>query len=887
MPLQFKYLILIVGLLTPCIGYAQETVVIKGTITDKEGKAIEGVSVVLNPQNKTAVLAYSMSDGKGYYQLDYSGNVDSLQLALTSFDYEKAIRKILRISQTINFSLELQPISLNEVVIKADPISQKGDTISYLVSAYTSESDRVIGDVLKKLPGIEVMADGSIQYNGKDINKFYVENLDLLQGRYGIATNNISAKDVAAVEVYEYHQPIKVMKETNPTDRAAINLKLKNSAKGTLGAMAQLGAGGKPFLWDNELVSLYFAKKTQNINTYKGNNSGNDVSQELTAFYSDNKGSSYPGNFLSVLSPAPPAINNQRYLFNDVHTATSNLLFLLPKDIELTTNVNYQYDRRTKNSYSNSTYYLPNKDPLTIEEITGISQKINKLNAAIKANSNRNKFYFTNSLNIDALWNRDKGKTITGDTIAQNLKTDLYNLSNIFELIKTIMNGKQFRIYSFNGYVQTPQNLSIIPGMYEEIMTEGKSYNTLMQSTESGSFTSISYVSLSFTKNRFIQNYSTGLEADIQNLNSSLQAFSDDNRFLPNIPDSLKNNLHWQKYKTLFTAFYRYQWKAYDLEIALPLSYNFLHVDDRFPQKKQTENRILFNPYASIMYKLNQNWSFKISNRFNNDIGTIQNTYTGYILNNYRNFNRNEGQLYGYNSNNSTLTTLYRDVRRALFAHLALVYEQFTSDVIREQFFIGNLQLQRLIDKQVKTKTSGLNGNISKNVYALRSTFSLSASYYDMLSSQINQGELVDIKYSTYAIRPKIESNLASWGNLSYSSAWSQSKTTVENKDFHYPDISSIYNRLSIYLFPVKKLGIGINYEHYYDSALSGNEKNMSFIDLNLRYKLKRVDLLLSWTNILDTKQYIRSTFENTGKFVYIYDIRPSQILLTARFKLF
>lgn len=56
-----------------------------------------------------------------------------------------------------------------------------GDTLSYLVGAYQEQGDRVIGDVLKRMPGIEVSNDGGIKYNGKAIRKFYVEEMDLLQ----------------------------------------------------------------------------------------------------------------------------------------------------------------------------------------------------------------------------------------------------------------------------------------------------------------------------------------------------------------------------------------------------------------------------------------------------------------------------------------------------------------------------------------------------------------------------------------------------------------------------------------------------------------------------------------------------------------------------------
>lgn len=58
---------------------------------------------------------------------------------------------------------------------------------------------------------MEVDASGKISYQGKAISKFYIEGLDMLGGQYGLATKNIKADDVASVQVYENHQPIRVL----------------------------------------------------------------------------------------------------------------------------------------------------------------------------------------------------------------------------------------------------------------------------------------------------------------------------------------------------------------------------------------------------------------------------------------------------------------------------------------------------------------------------------------------------------------------------------------------------------------------------------------------------------------------------------------------------
>ena len=54
----------------------------------------------------------------------------------------------------------------------------------------------------------------------------------MLQGRYNLATQGIKAEDVATVQVLENHEHIRSRKDQTPSARAAINLKLKDKAKG-------------------------------------------------------------------------------------------------------------------------------------------------------------------------------------------------------------------------------------------------------------------------------------------------------------------------------------------------------------------------------------------------------------------------------------------------------------------------------------------------------------------------------------------------------------------------------------------------------------------------------------------------------------------------------
>lgn len=100
-------------------------------------------------------------------------------------------------------------IELKEVAVKPSAIWKRNDTINYSVAELKSAQDRTIGDLLKKLPGVEVSKSGAISYNGKPINKFYIEGLDLLESKYSIATNNLPVDEVSTVQLLENHQFIK------------------------------------------------------------------------------------------------------------------------------------------------------------------------------------------------------------------------------------------------------------------------------------------------------------------------------------------------------------------------------------------------------------------------------------------------------------------------------------------------------------------------------------------------------------------------------------------------------------------------------------------------------------------------------------------------------
>lgn len=147
--------------------------------------------------------------------------------------------------------------------------------MDYAASAFKTENDRSLGDLLQNLPNISVTRGGGIMYNGKYIRKFYVEGMDLMGGGYGVITNNLDADKIARVEVYRNHQPIKALKNTDSEGKTAINIILKEDYRNTWIGSADASLGAPVFpLFNAKAMASQFGKKKQSLFLAKANNLG-------------------------------------------------------------------------------------------------------------------------------------------------------------------------------------------------------------------------------------------------------------------------------------------------------------------------------------------------------------------------------------------------------------------------------------------------------------------------------------------------------------------------------------------------------------------------------------------------------------------------------------
>ncbi|MDR0507115.1 MAG: carboxypeptidase-like regulatory domain-containing protein [Dysgonamonadaceae bacterium] len=852
-------------------------IVIQGIVKDTENKGIPGINVSIREKGNPAISGFNVTDSKGKYRLEYKGEKDTLTVSTAGFNIQKQEKTVTRKNQTVDFVVSSEAITLKEVKITPPKIKQSGDTVSYSVIDFTDKNDRTIGDVLKKMPGIDVAENGQISYQDKPINKFYIEGIDLLQGRYGIATNNIEAKDVNKVEVLENHQPIKVLKDKKFSDQAAINLKLKDAAKGKIISNAMFGAGLPPVLLSGELTGMYFRKDWQNITTYKGNNTGDDVSRDLNVFYFDREEKINSDGLLSVQSPSPPSISQKRYLLNQVHNVTFNNSLKLNKDYDLNANIHYLNDRQSKSSISRTEYYLPGDSIARVQEILSSRLYMNHLDGEIKLEANTDKFYLKNYLKLNAGWDMEQGDALTANNINQHLDKPDCGISNSFEINKDF--GKtMWQLSSFNGFSTTPHTLQVQPMIYGEMF--GTDASSMRQKVDISRFKSSTRASFGINKTWWKQGYEVGFRADLQHLESELDVVSP-------VPDSMRNNLQWNKYVWYFSPNYTYDKGSWKINLFLPVNYTYLYINNLIMNGKENKQRIYFNPSLLALYTFSAYWNVTVVASFSNDMGGLRNGYTGYIMSSYRNLTRNEGSLLETQSANTSLWLNYRNPVKSLFGNVGINYFDNKYNLMNGYDLNGILQVQTSLAKPNHTRGVTTSGNISQAIDAITSTVKLGGAYSILSGSQLSQGEILNYSGTSWSLHPSINTRIRSWASFNYVFNFSEERNTVKTDNSILKPIRTVSQQAQLYFYPpVKGLVINFGYEYFHNSAIVSGSRTMSFGDIGCKYKHKEMEFQLSCNNLFNAKQYISASYSNINSYYSAYDLRRTEVLLQVRMKL-
>ncbi len=229
-----KAILLFITLLTIQLNAQQITV--EGTIKDNLDTPLELANVIATDKESGDIESYAITNYEGKYRVNLQANKTYL-LKASFLGFEPQEKEISTSDSQkdiqLNFNLTPKADELEGVEIVYEmPVTVKGDTIVYNADSFTDGTERKLGDVMKKLPGVEINDDGEIQVEGKTVTKVMVEGKDFFDGDSKLATKNIPADAVKKVQVLRNYNEVDQMRGLgNDQDNIAINIKLKEGKK--------------------------------------------------------------------------------------------------------------------------------------------------------------------------------------------------------------------------------------------------------------------------------------------------------------------------------------------------------------------------------------------------------------------------------------------------------------------------------------------------------------------------------------------------------------------------------------------------------------------------------------------------------------------------------
>ncbi|WHF50793.1 TonB-dependent receptor [Chryseobacterium gotjawalense] len=874
---------------------------ISGKILDTDGQPIPSASVTVEEPGKDAIIAYSITNSKGEFKVTFTSAEQNVDVKVKAFN-QKPLQKVVKNeNQTQNFTLQDDATEIKEVKLKAKMITKRGDTISYDIKAFESKSDRTLSDVLKKIPGIDVNKDGTVLYQGEPINKFYVNGKDLMEGGYGTINNSLPTGAVSKVEVMENHQPVKILQDKVPSESAAINIKLKKSV--TMTGRGEVGAGLDPLLWNVKLTPMFFGQKNQWVVNYKANNNGESVEKEgnILSFgnrYEGRRGNVSQSKWLNVENASSPNLPEKRYLMNNVHYFSANLLTnpFDNKEWELKANASYTNNAVSRESYSETNNFLSNT-----KYSTNILNHFytDKAKGEVIFTKNAKKGFFKNVTTFSQFWNADRANVNQNDIYGiRNGQESLESPTSSFQnSLSTIIPWKEklVNLMSYINYQNDRQALEINPSSYlkfKDLKNPGhflfENTDTVIQDLKIKTLDINHSASVGFSAKKWTFTPEIGFNFSTNQLDTELSTVT--NGIRSPYGNDYRNDLKFTEAIPYATLGINYRSDAWMLYSQFPFNFNSIKAQDPDRNVSKSINKLTFEPTLFAQYTFASFWKASANANLNYNFGNTSDNYAGFIFS-------SPTSPSAMSANNPIPETIaksvgskleYRNPLNNLFFNVNYRYSKTNRNIIGNSINDGSgfvLTSFRELDNQSNSNSMG--AEIGKYLPKFKTNTSFSfnntLSKTDALTTDQNDVPYFFVnKSNSQSLGFKFNNTYFSWMSVDYNLSFSWNH---QQNQFNDSKNSGFNHNLSTYFYPVENHTIGFNW----DQINSGNNLTSyhnGFYDVSYQYTWakKKIDFELKWLNIGNRKVFERFSTSTISDSYTRMQLRPRQIMFTVKF---
>ncbi len=822
----------------------------RAIVVDNKKHPIELVSVVLLDSDDSPVC-FTRTDDKGRFSILMDADKSGRKLSFSFVGYETKIISLDEFKNDASIVMNEADFVLNEVKVTSKRIEQKSDTLTYSVAGFKQAQDRSIADVIAKMPGLEVKKDGSIEYQGKKINKFYIEGMDLLGSKYSQASENLSADKVKSVQVLENHQPVKMLRNMQFSDRAALNIVLNDDAKNVWTGIVELGSGTSlqdDMAWNREsrLVAMLFGRHLQSISMYKTNNVGKDISGEVSDLVDSDQ------NWYEAYSPLDGIglknvqVDDERVVHNDSHLAATNWLYKPNVDTDWRMQISGLLDKGVENS-SATTIYSDILDGISISEQTDVEKRNNTLQGELLYKMNGSNVYVNNTLRGMLDYVHDKANTmLNGTNVRQDVEVKKRYVCDNFNMMRKYGNERNWNLKSVASY-------NYVPGMLLQ-------HDGVVQNVDVTTYNFDAETSLSHKVGSMHIYYRGGFDSYVHELQSRTSL------------STIENRATYKEFRPYLTPSVSYINASVKLNAAVRFSFLNQYLYETHKGQMVAEPSLLFGYVPWPCLEITSRYMFSRNSIGLSDMMDAP-IYTSYI---YRCIGT--GKLEDTKLHSGRLSLTYKDIMHGLFVNLNVSNNIVNGNVIYQSTLDNGIYTRHATDKRGTTTSYVLSGRISKSIGWAKTYMTLSGSQSWTNSEMFVVNDLCDCQLQSTSVgfsvsmRPlrflSLEEKTNMYANKQINS---MIKSLSSKREYWFT------HELSTYLLFDKWQ---IKWNNEYCHTTMEDAPNNFFSDLSVSYRTKEEEWSLELNNMFGNTTYSHHLISSNYQAYSTIILRQREVML-------
>lgn len=275
-----RLLLLVLGMFSSMALMAQNTATLKGKLVDSVGKQVlkDASITILEAKDSTLdVFGLAKADGSFVVEKISFGEM----IVMIKFQGYEAYSKKINFSKTNalvdlgTIYLRLAANDLGEVTVTQSPITIKKDTVQFNASSFKTKPNAVMEDLLKKLPGVQVEADGTVKAQGENVQRVLVDGKRFFGDDPKLATKNLPPDMIDKIQVFDALNDQSAFTGFDDGNRIkTINITTKKDKRKGYFGRAVVGGGSdlEDGRYDNSVNLSYFNGDRQLTFTGQANN---------------------------------------------------------------------------------------------------------------------------------------------------------------------------------------------------------------------------------------------------------------------------------------------------------------------------------------------------------------------------------------------------------------------------------------------------------------------------------------------------------------------------------------------------------------------------------------------------------------------------------------